>query len=292
MTGRALPRVRLADRRPAPAAAAHDHGDRPGHLGQQPAPASGPDRPRRRVQGARRRRSTTCSAAWRRRSSRSGTSWPTPPTNCAPRSPPSEPCSRWRWPTPTPPPRPCARPARRCWSSATSRNVSSRRCSPWPAASAASSSWEPFDLADIAGKVIEERRQEAERRGIHLEAALAAAPATGDPSLAESLVANLVDNAVRHNIPGGRAEVSTTMRDGRAVIRVTNTGTGSRPTRWIACSSRSSNSATSGYGTATATGSAWPSSVPSPTPTGHDHRRRSSRGRPRPRGELPLTRQG
>jgi signal transduction histidine kinase len=85
--------------------------------------------------------------------------------------------------------------------------------------------WEPFDLADIAGQVIDERRQEAERQGIHLQAALTAAPATGDPSLAESLVANLVDNAIRHNIPGGRAEVSTTMTDGRAVIRVTNTGT-------------------------------------------------------------------
>jgi signal transduction histidine kinase len=85
--------------------------------------------------------------------------------------------------------------------------------------------WEPFDLADIAGQVIDERRQEAECRGIQLQAALAAAPATGDPSLAESLVANLVDNAIRHNIPGGRAEVSTTMTNGRAVIRVTNTGT-------------------------------------------------------------------
>jgi signal transduction histidine kinase len=85
--------------------------------------------------------------------------------------------------------------------------------------------WEPFDLADVAGQVIYERRQEAERRGIHLQAALTAAPATGDPSLAESLVANLVDNAIRHNVPGGRAEVSTTMTDGRAVVRVTNSGT-------------------------------------------------------------------
>jgi signal transduction histidine kinase len=85
--------------------------------------------------------------------------------------------------------------------------------------------WEPFDLADVAGKVIDDRRQEAERRDVRLETTLTAAPATGDPSLAESLVANLVDNAIRHNLPGGWAEVSTTMRDGRAVIRVTNTGT-------------------------------------------------------------------
>ena len=29
---------------------------------------------------------------------------------------------------------------------------------------------------------------------------------------------------MRHNVPGGRVEVSTTMTDGRAVIRVSNTG--------------------------------------------------------------------
>jgi signal transduction histidine kinase len=84
--------------------------------------------------------------------------------------------------------------------------------------------WEPFDLADIAAQALDDRRQEAERLGLHLHTSLTAAPATGDPSLAESLVANLLDNAVRHNVPGGRVEVSTTMTDGRAVIRVSNTG--------------------------------------------------------------------
>jgi len=85
--------------------------------------------------------------------------------------------------------------------------------------------WEPFDLADVAAKAIDDRIQEAERRGIHVETKLSAAPATGDPSLAESLVANLVDNAIRHNVPGGRIEVSTAMTDGRAIIRIANTET-------------------------------------------------------------------
>ena len=84
--------------------------------------------------------------------------------------------------------------------------------------------WEPFDLADVAGKVTDGRRHEASRRGIRLDTTLTAAPATGDPSLAESLVANLVDNAIRHNVPGGQVEVSTTMTDERAIIRVGNTG--------------------------------------------------------------------
>jgi len=85
--------------------------------------------------------------------------------------------------------------------------------------------WEPFDLAQLAGKVIDDRRQQAEHRGLRVHAALTAAPATGDPHLAESLVANLVDNAIRHNVPGGRVEVWTTMTNGRAVIRIRNTGT-------------------------------------------------------------------
>jgi signal transduction histidine kinase len=84
--------------------------------------------------------------------------------------------------------------------------------------------WEPFDLADVAGKVIDDRRHEAEHRGLRVHTALTAAPATGDPSLADSLVANLVDNAIRHNMPGGWVRVATMMSDGHAVIRVSNTG--------------------------------------------------------------------
>jgi signal transduction histidine kinase len=84
---------------------------------------------------------------------------------------------------------------------------------------------EPVDLAAITRKVLLARQHEAGQRDIEVSTALAPAPTTGDPNLAESLVANLVDNAIRHNLPGGRAEVSTTMTDGRAVIRVTNTGT-------------------------------------------------------------------
>jgi signal transduction histidine kinase len=83
---------------------------------------------------------------------------------------------------------------------------------------------EPFDLADIAGNAVLARRQEAQRRGIHIDTTLAPAPAAGDPNLAESLVANLVDNALRHNATGGRIEIATTTTTGRATITVRNTG--------------------------------------------------------------------
>jgi signal transduction histidine kinase len=83
---------------------------------------------------------------------------------------------------------------------------------------------EPLDLAEIAGNVLRGRQAEAGHRGIRLSTALGAAPATGDPSLAESLVANLVDNAIRHNRPGGQAEITTALTAAGAVISVSNTG--------------------------------------------------------------------
>lgn len=83
---------------------------------------------------------------------------------------------------------------------------------------------EPFDLAEIAGQVLLTRRKDAEQRGLEISTALSAAPATGDPRLTESLVANLVDNAIRHNVTGGRITISTIRIAGNAALRVGNTG--------------------------------------------------------------------
>ena len=38
-------------------------------------------------------------------------------------------------------------------------------------------------------------------------------------------MANLVDNAIRHNLPGGQAEITTALTARGAVITVSNTGT-------------------------------------------------------------------
>jgi len=91
---------------------------------------------------------------------------------------------------------------------------------------------EGFDLADVARRVLSRRALDgaegtvgaAGTGGVTVEAALAAAPAAGDPRLVESLVANLVDNATRHNVPGGRVEVLTTAVDGGARLVVRNSG--------------------------------------------------------------------
>ncbi len=83
---------------------------------------------------------------------------------------------------------------------------------------------ESFDLAAVAGEVLPARHLEAQGRGLHVEALLGTAPASGDPRLAERLAANLVDNALRHNIAEGWVEVTTGTRAGRAVLSVANSG--------------------------------------------------------------------
>ncbi|MGH9115232.1 MAG: sensor histidine kinase [Acidimicrobiales bacterium] len=84
--------------------------------------------------------------------------------------------------------------------------------------------WATFDLADVAQNIVAGRRHEAERLGLRIDATLVAAPAVGDSRLIELLVANLVDNALRHNHPGGQIEISTISPPGRATITVANTG--------------------------------------------------------------------
>jgi signal transduction histidine kinase len=66
--------------------------------------------------------------------------------------------------------------------------------------------------------------REACEQVLSLGARLSPAKAVGDPRLAESLIANLADNALRYNEPGGSAQVSTATLDGRAVLSVCNTG--------------------------------------------------------------------
>ncbi|MGZ4171322.1 MAG: sensor histidine kinase [Solirubrobacteraceae bacterium] len=83
---------------------------------------------------------------------------------------------------------------------------------------------EPLDLAQLAGRVLLTPRPQMQREGLELVTALEPAPVAGDPALVERLVANLVDNAVRYNEPGGRVEVRTSAVNGHALLSVANTG--------------------------------------------------------------------
>jgi len=83
---------------------------------------------------------------------------------------------------------------------------------------------QPFDLAIACEQVLLSRENEARARSIELRSVLGPAPMTGDPRLAERLVANLVDNALAYNTNPGRIEVVTQRRGGVAVLSVANTG--------------------------------------------------------------------
>jgi signal transduction histidine kinase len=90
---------------------------------------------------------------------------------------------------------------------------------------------EPVDLALAAEQVLLTMEPELARRGLRVIGSLAPADTTGHPALAERLVGNLVENAVEYNLPNGWIEVSTSTREGRAVVVVENSGPPVSPDR-------------------------------------------------------------
>ena len=83
---------------------------------------------------------------------------------------------------------------------------------------------EPLDLAAITSAAVSAARPAIGRLGLHALTAIQPAVLDGDPFLIPQLVANLIDNAVRHNIPGGDIQVGTATSDAGAVLSVTNSG--------------------------------------------------------------------
>jgi signal transduction histidine kinase len=79
---------------------------------------------------------------------------------------------------------------------------------------------ERIDLAEIAYEALRTH----DRRGLESVVALEPAGICGDPALVERLAANLVSNAIRHNLPGGRIEVATRTQAGHAFLVVANSG--------------------------------------------------------------------
>jgi signal transduction histidine kinase len=79
-------------------------------------------------------------------------------------------------------------------------------------------------LAMAAADALSVAAPEVGRLGLRVSQVLGAAPVTGDRALLERLVANLVENAVRHNRPGGWVEVDTGRSGPMSVVRVANGG--------------------------------------------------------------------
>jgi signal transduction histidine kinase len=80
------------------------------------------------------------------------------------------------------------------------------------------------DLAEAARDALATSARELESRGLTLVTALQPAPVRGVRPLLERMVANLVENAIRHNIAGGEVDVATGMAGRRAFVQVRNDG--------------------------------------------------------------------
>ncbi len=83
---------------------------------------------------------------------------------------------------------------------------------------------EPLDLAAITSAALAVPRPAISRLGLHVQTDIQAAAVDGDPLLVQQLVINLIDNAVRHNIPGGDIEITTGTSHAGAVLSVANSG--------------------------------------------------------------------
>ncbi|MFG3141711.1 sensor histidine kinase [Streptomyces sp. NPDC048211] len=83
----------------------------------------------------------------------------------------------------------------------------------------------PVDLAEVASRALDQARGEAEAKGVEMRATLTPAVVQGNGVLLERIALNLVQNAVRYNVPAdGWVEVRTELLPGQALMVVTNTG--------------------------------------------------------------------
>ena len=83
---------------------------------------------------------------------------------------------------------------------------------------------EPADLAAITWDVLAPHEPAAAARGLAIDASIAPAPVLGDARLLQRLATNLIDNAIRHNIPGGRISIRVTADGQHPSLTITNTG--------------------------------------------------------------------
>ena len=83
---------------------------------------------------------------------------------------------------------------------------------------------ERVDLTAVVNDALNACEPSAAARGLRVDAALSDAKVPGDARLIYRLVSNLIDNAIRYNITGGRLEVNLAASATAATLTVTNTG--------------------------------------------------------------------
>ncbi len=89
---------------------------------------------------------------------------------------------------------------------------------------AATGQEEPVDIAALAADCITDLWARAEEAQIEIRDDLEPAWTTGHPGLLERLIANLVDNGIHHNVPGGFLQVQTRATGDEVELVVANGG--------------------------------------------------------------------
>jgi signal transduction histidine kinase len=83
---------------------------------------------------------------------------------------------------------------------------------------------ERVDLAALAADCVTDLRARADEARISMHVELDPAWVRGEPRLLERMIANLIDNGIRHNEPGGRLEVRTATAARGVRLQVSNGG--------------------------------------------------------------------
>lgn len=87
----------------------------------------------------------------------------------------------------------------------------------------------PVELSILAETCTDKLRDLARRQGVTLTLCCHSAPVTGDASLLEEMLTNLIENGIKYNRPSGTVTVETGQKDGHAYLTVADTGVGIPP---------------------------------------------------------------
>ena len=194
------------------------------------------------------------------------TSSPTPPTSCGLRSPSTGPSSKSPSPTPTRPPRTSVPRLEELLASGEQQERLIEALLTLANSERGLDRREQVDLGTVAARALPTLRPEIAPLDLQVTSSLETTLVTGNAALVERMVANLIENAIRYNVPGGSIDVRTECHDGSAVLTVANSGRSVPDTTSNGCSSRSSDSAMTVRPTLVATDSGSPSSVRSSPP--------------------------